>query len=54
MKACLYFRDGTIQEFFDQQLAYAVYLALPRGVRVAFRGAGESRPVLPWDYVDRF
>jgi hypothetical protein len=56
-KARLYIRrrDGTTQvrEFADQAEAYAVWLALPRGVRAAFRGAGDSREVYAWDYVDR-
>jgi len=43
-----------VRQYTDQSLAYAVWLALPRGVRAAFRGAGDSREVLPWDYVDQF
>ncbi len=42
-----------VREYADQAEGYAVYLALPRGVRAAFRGAGDNRPVYPWDYVDR-
>ena len=57
MKAKLYvrWRNGTktVEEYNDQSLAYFVYLGLPKGVRAAFRGAGDTRPVYAWDYVDR-
>jgi hypothetical protein len=51
-KACLHFADGRIQQFNDQQLAYAIWLALPKGVHAAFRSAKDRRPVYAWDYVD--
>jgi hypothetical protein len=51
-KARLYFPDGRAEEFDDQKLAYAVWLALPKGIRAAFRGAKDARPVYPWDCVD--
>jgi len=50
--ARLYYADGRVIQFADQQLAYAAWLTLPKGVRAAFRGAGDTRPVYPWDYVD--
>ena len=57
MKAKPYirWRNGTktVDEYSDQSLAYSVYLGLPKGVRAAFRGAGDARPVYAWDYVDR-
>ena len=34
-------------------LAYQVWLALPKGVRCAFRGANDKRPVYSWDMVDK-
>lgn len=52
-KARLYYRDGRIESYEDQRLAYAVWLALPRGIRVAFRGAGDTTPVYSHDYLDR-
>jgi len=51
-KARVSFPDGRIAHYGDQQLAYAVWLALPRGSRAAFRGANDTRPVYLWDYVD--
>jgi len=51
-KARLYFLDGRVDEYSDNNLAYAVWLALPRGIRVAFRGANDTRPVYPGDCVD--
>ena len=51
-KARLYYADGHVQHWDDQALAFAVWLALPKGVRVAFRGANDTRPVYPWDRVD--
>jgi hypothetical protein len=55
-KVYIRWRNGTteIQEYANQSLAYAVWIALPRGVRAAFRGACDNRPVYSWDYVDRF
>ena len=52
-QARLYYPDGRIESYESQRLAYAVWLALPRGVRVAFRGKGDSTPVYAHDYVDR-
>lgn len=57
MKARLYIRwkngHEEVREYDDQSLAYAVWLALPKGVRAAFRGADDSSPVYSWNYVDR-
>ena len=44
--------DGRIDRFNDQHLACLLWLALPKGVRAAFRGANDARPVYPWDYAD--
>jgi hypothetical protein len=52
-KARLHFPDGRVEAFNDARLAYGVWLALPAGVRVAFRGPNDQRPVYPWDCVDR-
>jgi hypothetical protein len=51
-KARLYFPDERGAHFVDPQLAYIVSLSLPKGIRTAFRGAGDTRPVYSWDYVD--
>ena len=51
--ARLYYPNGDVESFKSQTLAYAVWLALPKGMRVAFRGANDDRPVYPWDYTDR-
>ena len=51
-KAQVCFPDGSIAEYEDQKLAYAVWLALRKGTRAAFGGANDSRPVYPWDYAD--
>jgi hypothetical protein len=51
-KARIYYTGRRVQHCDDQALAFAVWLALPKGVRAAFRGANDTRPVYPWDYVD--
>ena len=51
--ARIYYRDGRVVEFTEQTLAYQTWLALPRGIRAAFRGSGDTRPVYPWDYADQ-
>ena len=51
-KARLYFMD-SVSHYEDQSLAYFVYIHLPHGIRCAFRGAGDTRPVEPWQLVDR-
>jgi prepilin-type processing-associated H-X9-DG protein len=51
-QARIYFADGHVERFRDQKLAFALWLALPKGVKAAFRGADDRRPVYPWDYVD--
>ena len=52
-KARIYYSDGRVEYWDDQPLAYAVWLALPKGVRAAFRGVNDTRPVYPWDCVDK-
>lgn len=42
-----------IRAYYDAALALRVYYGLRRGVRAAFRSAGDARPVLPHDFVDR-
>jgi len=51
--ARLHFADGRISTFRDPSLAYQTWLSLPRGVRAAFRGKGDNRPVYPWDFADQ-
>lgn len=51
--ARIYYRDGRVSEFSDEKLAYQTWLALPRGIRAAFRGKGDQRPVYAWDCVDK-
>lgn len=51
-KARIHYADGRIERYDDQRLAFAVWLVLPKGVRAAFRGANDNRPVYFWDYVD--
>jgi hypothetical protein len=52
-KSRLYFPDGQVTLFDDEKLAYFVWLALPKGTCVAFRAANDTRPVYPWDCVDK-
>lgn len=51
-KTRIYFTDGHVEWFDNRVFAFALRLALPKGMRVAFRGANDTRPVYPWDYVD--
>ena len=51
--ARLCFADGRVDTYRDPALAYRVWLSLPPGTRVAFRGRGDGRPVRPWDYADQ-
>jgi hypothetical protein len=54
-KLYIKWRNGQVElrKYDNQEEAYAVWLALPKGVRAAFRGAGDTRPVFSWDYVDK-
>lgn len=53
----IYYSDGRVDRFDDtdagQRLAYQVWLALPKGIRAAFRGRNVTTPVYSHDYVDR-
>jgi len=51
--ARIHFRNGRVAKFTNQQLAYRTWLSLPRGIRAAFRGKGDTRPVYAWDYADK-
>jgi hypothetical protein len=51
--ARVYFQNGRVTEFKDQKLAYQTWLSLPRGIRAAFRGKGDNRPVYAWDYSNK-
>ena len=51
--AGIHFRDRRVLRFQDQSLAYQTWLSLPRGIRAAFRGKGDHRPVYAWDYADK-
>ena len=52
-KARIFYPDGSIVEYDDQKLAYAIWLALDKGIRAAFRGAGDKTPVYSHDLVDK-
>src|ERR1039458_4366931 len=49
-KARVCFPGDHVMHYDDQKLADALWLALPRRTRAAFRGANDPRPVYPWDY----
>jgi len=52
-QARLIYSDGRIEYYGDnQQLAYKVWLAMDKGIRIAFRGKDDIRPVYSWDCVD--
>lgn len=51
-KARLFYSNGDVSTYADQSLAYQVWLAMPKGVRVAFRGINDATPVYSHDYVD--
>ena len=51
-KARVYYAD-SVSEFDTDKLAYAVWLGMGKGICCAFRGAGDTRPIYPWDLVDR-
>jgi hypothetical protein len=51
-KARVYFLDG-VNEYDTNDMAYAVWLGMGKGVRCAFRGVGDRRPVYTWDLVDK-
>lgn len=51
--ARIYFPDGRVDHFKNDLFAFALWLALPKGTRVAFRGRNDTRPVYPWDRADR-
>lgn len=52
-KARLIYPGDRVYHYDDQKLAYAIYLESPKGVRIAFRGAGDKTPVYNHDYRDR-
>ena len=49
----LIYADGRVEHYADSALALALWYGAARGVRVAFRSAGDCSPVYPWDCVDR-
>lgn len=51
-KARIFYPDGRIDEYDDGALALKIYYALPRGVKAAFRAAGDTNFVYPHDFVD--
>lgn len=51
-KARLFHQNGEVSTFDEDRTAYAVWLATPKGVRIAFRGIGDKTPVYSHDYVD--
>jgi hypothetical protein len=52
-KARIYRSNGLVDHFDDGNLAYTVWLAAPKGCRLAFRTAGDKTPVYSQDYVDK-
>jgi prepilin-type processing-associated H-X9-DG protein len=52
-KARIYFADGHVEHFQNQTFAFALWLALPKGTKAAFRGTHDDRPVYSWDHVDK-
>ena len=52
-KARLHYPNGEVEHFKSQTFAFAVWLALPKDMRVAFRGANDKRPVFGWDYANK-
>jgi hypothetical protein len=50
-KARIFWPDGRIEHFDDQQMAYRLYIGLPPKFRCAFRGKHDARPVHPGDMV---
>lgn len=51
--ARLYHPNGMVSHYPSDQEAYRVWLAVPKGRRLAFRGANDMRPVYSHDYADR-
>lgn len=51
----IYFADGTALVFAQGEdvLALNTYFRLPKGVRAAYRGAGDTQELFEWSYVDR-
>lgn len=52
-KARIIYPDMKVCYYDDSKLALEVYYALGRGIRAAFRAAGDTTPVYSHDYVDR-
>ena len=52
-KARVYYQGGHVEHFDSQSEAYQTWLGLPKGVRAAFRAAGDTEPVYAHDFVDR-
>jgi len=52
-KARIFYPDGRIDSYDDSQLAYAVWLALNKGTKAAFRCKGNATPVYSHDFVDK-
>lgn len=52
-KARLFYSDGRVESYDSDATAYLVWLSMPRGVRIAFRGKGDDTPVYSWDKVDK-
>ena len=52
-RARIYYGNGEVQHFTREVFAFAIWLALPKGTRAAFRSANDRRPVRAWNLVDR-
>lgn len=53
-KARIYYPNGLVRHYNSNQMAYAIWLSARKGIRIAFRGSGDTTPVRSHDYVDRF
>ncbi len=49
--ARILYPDGRIIVYSSDKLAYQVYSSLPRGVKAAFRAAGDKTWVYPADFI---
>jgi hypothetical protein len=48
-KARLFFKDGQVVSYADDEAAVQACRGLPSGCRVAFRGKGDATPVQLWE-----
>ena len=51
--ARIFFPDGRVMCYSNSVHAVAIFFALKKGIRAAFRTRGDSRPVYAHDFVDK-